>query len=41
MDKDLLFFIMAFACLWLVLDELYGNKLISQFVIMLIPKAEK
>lgn len=41
MDKNLFFFILALLCGWLILDEVYGNKFISQFVVSIIPNTEK
>lgn len=32
MDRSLFFLIAALGCVWLVLDEFYGNRLISLFV---------
>ena len=40
MDRSLFFMIMALACFWLVLDEIYGRQLITQLIIKIIPKAE-
>lgn len=39
MNKTLLFLIIGFAFFWLVLDQIYGNKYISQFVTAIIPAA--
>lgn len=36
-DNSLLFLILSFGCFWLVLDEVYGSKLITQFVAMILP----
>lgn len=41
MDKGLLFFVIALVCLWLVLDQFYGGELITQFVVNIMPSAEK
>lgn len=41
MDKSLLFFIISLVCFWLVLDQIYGNKLVTQFVGNIIPKSEE
>lgn len=41
MDKGLFFFILSLLCFWVVLDEIYGHKLISQFVIAIIPSAKE
>ena len=37
MDKSLLFLLLSFGCIWLILDEIYGNKFISQFVSAIMP----
>lgn len=39
MNKSLLFLIMGFAFIWLVLDQIYGKHLLSQFVTAIIPAA--
>lgn len=41
MNKTLLFLIFGLAFFWLVLDQIYGNKFISQFVTAIIPAAGK
>lgn len=40
-DKSLMFFLIALVCFWLVLDEFYGRKLISQFILKLLPSAKE
>lgn len=40
MDKSVFFLVIAVALVWLVLNELYGNQIISKFITMIIPKAE-
>ena len=37
MDKSFLFLILGLGCIWLVLDQIYGNKFIEQFVSNIIP----
>lgn len=37
MDKSLGFFTLAIIFMWLVIDEIFGKKYISQFVSALIP----
>ena len=37
MTKSLLFFIIALAFFWLVLDQFYGKQIIGQFVQKMIP----
>ena len=32
MDKSLFFLFMAFLMFWLILDEVYGNKIIGNFI---------
>lgn len=39
-DKSLFFLVMALICFWLVLDEFYGQNLVSRFIVRMIPKAE-
>ncbi|HHI5804614.1 TPA: hypothetical protein ACP6IO_002819 [Clostridioides difficile] len=41
MKKDLFFFILALLCLWLVMDEYWGDKRISSFVVGIIPETER
>lgn len=41
MDKGLFFLLLAMACFYLVLDEVYGAKPISKFTLAIIPSAEK
>lgn len=41
MNKDLFFLILSLGCVWLILNQLYGSKLITQFVVMIIPDAKK
>lgn len=38
-DKSLFLLVLAMGCFWLVMNELYGSQLISQFLLKLIPKA--
>lgn len=40
MDKSLGYFTMAVILFWLVLDEVFGRKYISQFVSAVIPFAD-
>lgn len=40
-DKGLFFLVLSLCCIYLVLDELYGKKIITNFVIKIIPDAEK
>lgn len=40
MDKSIFFLVLAVACFYLVLDEVYGNKAISKFTTAIIPSAE-
>lgn len=40
-DKGLFFLTLSFGCIWLVLDQIFGNKLIEQFVGNLLPSAKK
>lgn len=40
MDKSMFLLLLSLVCFYIVLDELYGKKLISQFVIAIIPSAE-
>lgn len=40
MDKSVFFLVIAVSLIWLVLNELYGNQIISKFITMIIPKAE-
>jgi predicted type IV restriction endonuclease len=35
-DKGIVFMILAIGCIWLVIDQLVGKKLISQFVTMIL-----
>ena len=37
MDKSLWNFVLAMVFFWLVLDEIYGNKFITQFIGAVIP----
>lgn len=39
MDKSLSFFTLSMLFFWLVLDEVYGHKYITQFVGAVIPFA--
>ena len=39
-DNTLFFLVLSLLCFWLVLDEFYGHKYISQFIVKMIPKAE-
>lgn len=41
MDKSIFFLLLAVACFYLVLDEIYGSKGISKFVVAIIPSAEE
>lgn len=41
MDKGLLFFIISLIAFWLVLDQIYGNQYITQFVTNIIPSSSK
>ncbi|MBZ4496126.1 hypothetical protein M1I50_19115 [Clostridioides difficile] len=41
MKKDLFFFILALLCMWLVMDEYWGDKRISKFVVGIIPETER
>lgn len=41
MNKTLLFLIFSFGFIWIVLNQIYGNKLLSQFVTAIVPSAEK
>lgn len=40
-DKGLFFLVLSFSCIWLVLDQVYGNKLITQFVENILPSSSK
>ena len=40
-DKGLLCFFFAMVCFFLVIDELYGRKGISNFIGIIIPKAKE
>lgn len=40
-DKGLFFLILSFVCFWLVLDQVFGNKLIEQFVGNILPSTSK
>lgn len=37
-DKSLFLLVLALGCFWLVLNEIYGSQLISQFILKIIPK---
>lgn len=37
MNKTLMFLIFGFGCIWLVLDQIYGKKLIGTFVSNILP----
>lgn len=41
MDKSIFFLLLAVACFYLVLDEIYGGKAITKFVVAIIPSAEE
>ena len=38
-DKGVFFLLLSLALLWLVLDEFYGNHLITNFISAMIPSA--
>lgn len=40
MDKSIFFLLLAVACFYLVLDEIYGAKPITKFVTAIIPNSE-
>ena len=40
-DKSLFFLVLALICFWLVMNEFYGSRLITQFITTLIPKAQE
>ena len=40
MDKGIFFLFLSLICFYIVLDEVYGSKAISKFVIAIIPSAE-
>lgn len=39
MDKSLFYLIIALVLLWLVLNEIYGSKLISAFIAKIVPES--
>ena len=41
MDSSLFFFILSLCCLFLILDMVYGNQLIKQFLVAVNPELEK
>lgn len=40
MDKSIMYFVISLACFWLVLDYVWGNKYVGQFVVQIVPSAE-
>ena len=40
MNKSILFLILAFVCIWLVLDQVVGNQYLAKFVIAIVPGAD-
>ena len=40
MDKSIFFLLLSAVCFYIVLDEIYGTKLITKFVVAIIPSAE-
>ena len=41
MNKGLFFMLLSLICFYIVLDEIYGNKMITKFTLAIIPSAEK
>lgn len=41
MNKGLFFMLLSLICFYIVLDEIYGKKMITQFTTAIIPNAEK
>ena len=41
MNKTMLFLIMGMGFFWLALDQVYGKRLLSQFVVAIIPAADE
>lgn len=40
-DTSLFFLVLSLGCVWLVLDDFYGNKFVSKFIIKMIPKSKE
>ena len=40
-DKSLFYFVLSLVCFWLVLDEFFGKKLITKFIVAMIPSAKE
>lgn len=40
-DKGLFFLTLSFIAFWLILDQIFGNKLIEQFVTNILPSTKK
>lgn len=40
-DSSLFFLVLSCACIWLVLDQIVGNKLITQLVENILPSSKK
>lgn len=40
-DKTIFFITLALVCVWLILDNFYGNKRIDNFVASLFPSLSK
>ena len=40
-DKGLFYLVLALLCFWLVLDEFYGKRYITNFIVELIPSAKQ
>ena len=41
MNRGLVFILLSLICFYIVLDEVYGNKMITKFTTSIIPNAEK
>ena len=40
-DKSLFFITLALICIWVILDNFYGDKKLNRFIVSIFPSLEK